>query len=288
MTNAVLRVSALRNVNVVACPRLVGAARTSPINADAAANATLSGSVLMLDASAVSGLNGSLVMYSVRVALVDNEGVLAAVVRSNRVNVPLSMNGLEVLDGRVVCCAGCRVLRLQVARVGGRLDTAAAGCHVALEHLSRPVEVLLMGFALNVDRFQLGPSARLRTVLLNVAGRTFSAIERFFNVCCPVTRDDVVSLTEVFLSRPSVIRCRRLAARTVSVDRRLVRALLISIRMGALPEIRRSVALLVAVDGRMLAAPLVRITTDATRTLVKVDGHGDEDLRDFALLRVVF
>lgn len=123
------------------------------------------------------------------------------------ITVPFGRNCVKVLHRGLVCSAGRRILCFEVTRIGCRL--VARVVDFPIQMVSDPFQVYFRRIALKVRRLQFGPSAR------------FSA--NFFHFFCwyessskglafrhfPVTRTNVIVITQVFITGPSIIRRRR-------------------------------------------------------------------------------
>lgn len=188
MENAPLRGCALRHVNVVARPGLVRSKRRSVVGAATTTAADLRRRVQVFNAGAFCHLLRSAVGVGMCVELLILERVEESMVRREHVDVPFSVNSVEVINRWVVGCLRCGILCFKVKRIRRRLYAAAPVAEVAVEGFRRPVQVFLVRFASNVNALQFGPGPGFCSVFLNYHGRAVRSVERLPFIRRPVTR----------------------------------------------------------------------------------------------------
>lgn len=202
------------------------------------------------------------------------------------VTVPFRRDSVEVFYRRVIRGSRRVVLCFQVARVRGRL--IARVVLIAIQGVGRPIFVLFVRLALEVRRFQFGPSARLCAFFLNNFHRVAGTVEGLIDHFVPIAWPLVVAATQVLINGPAVVRRGRVRARFCYVVRRLRRFHFVGVGVNNFPVVRRDRADLIPVLCLVLANPVVRVATDLSFAYGAMDGVGVKDARSFVQFRAVF
>lgn len=158
---------------------------------------------------------------------------------------------------------------------------------LTIQRNSDPIKILFGRFTFQISRFQLGPSTRLRSNFFDKFRGDESATKRFKFRYFPVTWSNVITITQVLITGPTIVRRRRVCPGVFNLFRWFKGRLFIRFRMDIFPIIRWKRTIALSIFRLVITDPNIGIATNLTHSIVTRDRRGFKDHRCFIHFRFV-
>ena len=135
--------------------------------------------------------------------------------------------------------------------------------------MNSPTRVLFHQLTFRIHHFRLYPNTKLNSCLFGVTYQCRNTSRKFLTVSFPVTKTSIITITRIFVTKPSVIKQEHVNAQIFRLLHQFGQCRLIKVECSILPIVEQRHTSTFSILQLVIACPALEITAALTCTFTQ-------------------